>query len=186
MCDNRLGACGPVCMLAAVMVMTGCGTDTVIDQTSAPSDESVTPQEVLVRFRNFAESEAVDVEFYATNEPIEVLPDDLFRETNRVTASIGIAGTGIVTPRRTDSITLSMHRAPHAGDDRRELFGQRDRRGSRCRHHAVGPGRPAGTLRAAGHVRVHAGLRWLRNACEGGRLGRSPIRSLSCHVNLEQ
>lgn len=106
MCNNRLGAWVPVGAVAAAMLMAGCATEIPMGQTSTSSGESVAPEEVLVRFHNFSESEAVDVEFFATNDPLDMLPDDLFQEVNRVTASIGIAGTGIVTPRRADAVTL--------------------------------------------------------------------------------
>ena len=66
----------------------------------------VSPDEVLIRFRNLAPVDAVDVEFYATNEALEALPDDLFQDEHRVTASIGIAGTGIIQPFREDAITF--------------------------------------------------------------------------------
>jgi hypothetical protein len=94
-------------ILVAATVFSGCATQVVTDQTPTSLDASVTPDEVLVRFRNFAESEAVDVEFYATNNPLAVLPDDLFQEANRVTASIGVAGTSIVQPLRVDAITFT-------------------------------------------------------------------------------
>ena len=59
---------------------------------------------VTIRFRNLTVEEAVDVEFYASQNPMANLPDDLLVEENLVTASIGIAGTGIVQPLEEDVI----------------------------------------------------------------------------------
>lgn len=61
---------------------------------------------VTVRFRNSTLDEAVDVEFYVANELLANIPDDLFVSQNLFTASLGVAGTGIVTPLREDVITL--------------------------------------------------------------------------------
>lgn len=59
---------------------------------------------VIVRFKNFTLDEAVDVEFFATNLPLSNLPDDLFLDIYRFTASVGIAGTGFVEPLVQDRI----------------------------------------------------------------------------------
>lgn len=53
---------------------------------------------VTVHFRNFAETDAVDVEFYMTDQPLAVVPDDLFVDAFRLRAGIGVAGTGIIEP----------------------------------------------------------------------------------------
>ena len=106
MCNNRLEVRVPACMVAVAVTLAGCATEIEVGQTPPITVESVAPEEVLVRFRNFAESEAVNVEFYATNEPLETVPDDLFQEDYKVTNSIGVAGTGIVQPLRADAITF--------------------------------------------------------------------------------
>lgn len=64
------------------------------------------PDQVTLRFRNFAATEAVDVEFFAADVAPANLPEGLFVEEHRVTASLGVAGTGIVQPLREDVITL--------------------------------------------------------------------------------
>lgn len=61
---------------------------------------------VVVRFRNLTVREAVNVEFHATSEPLEVLPDNLFQSENLITASVGVAGTGIIQPQNYDIIEL--------------------------------------------------------------------------------
>ena len=94
-------------VLIAAAASAGCATQSATDQIPTSPDAPITPDEVLVRFRNYAESEAVDVEFYATNDPLAVVPDDLFQEANHFTTSIGVAGTGIVQPLRADAITFS-------------------------------------------------------------------------------
>ena len=90
--------------LAAAVV--GCSADMAAEPL--PPDDGIQPAEdtVTVRFRNLAVAEAVDVEFYATNEPLENLPDSLFVAENLVTANIEVAGTGIVQPSRQDTIEL--------------------------------------------------------------------------------
>ena len=106
MCSNMLEIRVPVYMVAVAITLAGCGTEVAVDQTPITALESVAPEEVLVQFRNYAEAEAVNVEFYATNEPLETVPEQLFHEANRVTNSIGVAGTGIVQPLRVDAITF--------------------------------------------------------------------------------
>lgn len=59
---------------------------------------------VAIRFRNLTADEAVDVEFHATNESLQDLPDDLFVAENLVTTSVGVAGTGIIQPWQQDAI----------------------------------------------------------------------------------
>lgn len=67
-----------------------------------PNDE-----QVLVRFANGTRSEAVDVQFFVSNSTLATLPDDLFaNETNRQTASIGIAGSSLIAPGKGDQIIL--------------------------------------------------------------------------------
>lgn len=71
---------------------------------SAPGIEETDQAVVRVRFLNLTSANAVDVEFYASNEPVATLPEDLFVPANRITASIGVAGTGILQPANQDAI----------------------------------------------------------------------------------
>lgn len=71
---------------------------------SAPGIDETDQALVRVRFLNLTSANAVDVEFYASNEPVATLPDDLFVPANRITASIGVAGTGILQPANQDTI----------------------------------------------------------------------------------
>lgn len=59
---------------------------------------------VTIRFLNGSNSEAVEVLFFATDAPLENLPDDLFVEQNQVQRSIGPAGQGFLEPRAGDEI----------------------------------------------------------------------------------
>ncbi len=61
---------------------------------------------MTVQFVNLTDSTAVDVQFFVSNEVIEPVRDNLFAEENLVTRSIGLAGSGIISPRATDSIPL--------------------------------------------------------------------------------
>ena len=72
--------------------------------TPASEGDDATADLVRIRFRNLTADEAVNVEFHVTQEPLENLPEDLFVEENLVTASIGIAGTGIIRPHKEDVI----------------------------------------------------------------------------------
>jgi len=98
--------------LVAILAVggTGCALDfPLVDPTTAPPDDPAQAAEppttvVTIRFRNLAVDEAVNVEFYATNDPLVALPDDLFVEANLVTVSIGIAGMGLLEPLSEDTL----------------------------------------------------------------------------------
>jgi len=99
-------------LLPAVVgvVLAGCALDmapedTVVELTDDPAAavEPATPI-VTIRFRNVAVNEAVNVEFYATNDPTVTLPDDLFVPENSITTSVGVAGTGLLQPLQDDTI----------------------------------------------------------------------------------
>ena len=97
-------------ILSAILVFTcGCTISVMPDAGPAPSGGGAVGGDgldatVTVRFRNLTTSDAVDVEFFATNEPVDNLPDDLFLDSNSVTASIGLAGSGLIGPGQEDEI----------------------------------------------------------------------------------
>lgn len=72
-------------------------------------DDPGTANKVTVRFINLTEDQAVDVEFYVEQEPIDNIPDDLFVAGNLITRSIGVAGSGLVPPRTADEISLDCN-----------------------------------------------------------------------------
>ena len=93
--------------LTSTVLVPGCGLDLIVGGgSSAEGSGAVRPNEVLVRFINRTLNEAVDVQFHATNEPLESLPDDLFVEENLLRRGIGLAGSGILGPRQGDQITF--------------------------------------------------------------------------------
>ena len=111
---NRLAIDLYIGLMSALATTTGCDVELGAGPP-APGDASAlgegdrdqpTADAVIVRFRNLTLSDAVNVEFYATNDPLETVPGDLFLPQNLVTASIGVAGTGIVQPRTEDAIAL--------------------------------------------------------------------------------
>ena len=116
----------------------GCSTNVPAEIAASPTPMTVAADQVLIRFRNLAPIDAVDVEFYATNESLEAVPDDLFQEEHRLTASIGIAGTGIIQPFHEDAITF-----PCTGD---LTVGTS---GGRFSHNETGEAAGAGTSRWA-------------------------------------
>ncbi len=94
-----------LCLTSIASLLLGCAVDlTEAIPRSTPDDEPADETVVRVRFWNLTGSEAVDVEFFATNQPLVHLPDDLFVAANRITASVGVAGTGIIQPVSQDTI----------------------------------------------------------------------------------
>ena len=86
------------------MLLAGCGLQL---PGSVPRETpELVPDTVLVQFWNLSPDLAVDVEFFVTSEPAPAIPNDLFLPANRITASIGVAGTGILEPGKEDSIEI--------------------------------------------------------------------------------
>ena len=98
------------CAVGLAMLCIGCsgdlffGLDSEIER--GLEDGPVTATEVLIRFRNFSPIDAVNVEFFATNETLGTVPDDLFVDDHRTNANIGVAGTGILEPAHSDAIVF--------------------------------------------------------------------------------
>lgn len=89
----------------SLIFFVGCGTQgTNSVPRETPGAEGPMQKTVTVDFWNLSTAEAVDVEFFAANEPLAMVPDDLLVPAHRVTASIGVAGTGILEPGNRDSI----------------------------------------------------------------------------------
>ncbi len=103
-----------VTLVAVTALFAGCGFELPeevllpeiqpTDNVAQSPDPSITT--VTIRFRNLAVTEAVNVEFFATNNPLTLIPDDLFVDENLVTSSIGVAGTGILEPLREDTLNF--------------------------------------------------------------------------------
>ncbi len=104
-----LGLLGTVALAVTWWLGTGCTVDYsgILDPPATgetPDDVVPAIQEVTVRFRNMT-SDVVNVQFYATNLPLEILPDDLFAdEANLVTIGIGLGGSGDLGPFVADQI----------------------------------------------------------------------------------
>jgi hypothetical protein len=82
----------------------GAGTGTASDNAAS---EPLPEAQVAVRFANTTLNEAVNVQFYASSNILEQVPDDLFADPeNLVTANLGVAGTGLIEPGEKDEITL--------------------------------------------------------------------------------
>ena len=102
----RVSGLGLLVALGA-MSAGGCSVAIWPDQgqsggTSPPSNDDQT--KVTLRFVNLAADVGVDLEFYATNEPLDAVPDDLFVEENLVTEGLGFLGSGTLGPEWEDSI----------------------------------------------------------------------------------
>ena len=92
-----------------ILLAAAAGCSLEIEDLFAPSAASperpeVSEDTVLVRFRNLTLTDAVNVEFYATNDGVIMLPDDLFVDEHLIAKNLGVAGTGLIQPRREDII----------------------------------------------------------------------------------
>ena len=104
---TRAGVLNTGIALVLAVAGVGCSLAPPLSETpDSDGDTAIGDEVVLVRFWNQSLEEAVDVQFYATNEPLDTLPDDLFVEDNRVTRSIGLAGRGIIEPGMVDAISF--------------------------------------------------------------------------------
>jgi len=78
-----------------------------LTDTNAPNETPNPDQVVTVQFRNLSPDQAVDVQFYLSDQPLDVVPDDLFQEARRVRTGIGVAGTGIIEPQNDDIVQFA-------------------------------------------------------------------------------
>ena len=89
----------------------GCGTLRVSDGDADGEEppaavEPPSLDSVRVEFRNLSTT-AVDTQFYTTEDPTALLPDDLLVPDNLRQSGIGVAGTGILGPFHIDQVELS-------------------------------------------------------------------------------
>lgn len=105
-CRKTCLACLASCVVGLATFFAGCSGDLLVefvpDPTPGGSIGPITTDEVLIRFRNFSQTDAVNVEFFVSNNALDTLPDDLFVDEHRTSANIGVAGTGILEPLRSD------------------------------------------------------------------------------------
>jgi len=87
-------------------LLVGCSVDFTAGRPGGPSLPENVEDVVVIQIRNFAVNEAVDVQFHATNDPVVVLPDELFVPENGLSSGIGVAGTGIIQPLDEDTINF--------------------------------------------------------------------------------
>lgn len=104
-------------LLPVGVALAGCtttaqpsGSPSTTNRNSSTTNPPATgDSEVRVRFRNETTA-VVETQFYATNEPVTAIPDDLFVPANLVTVTgdkgIGVAGRGLLTPGSSDSINF--------------------------------------------------------------------------------
>lgn len=97
--NSREPIAGLILLLAGTLV-SGCGQTPVVPDGGEPT----APDTVLVVFRNLSLTDAVQVNFYASSDPVTNLPDDLFVPANLNTTGVGVAGTGIVQPAQFDFV----------------------------------------------------------------------------------
>ena len=100
------------CVAGLATIFVGCSGDFLVDFVPDPDADPapgaslgpVTADEVLIRFRNFSQTDAVNVEFFLSNTPLGTLPADLLIDEYGTSASIGVAGTGILQPLHSDEV----------------------------------------------------------------------------------
>jgi hypothetical protein len=106
---NQLLAAGLA--ISLIVSLHGCSLDllglmTPLDDSQGQANVEVTEGFVQIRFRNLLVNEAVDVQFHVADTTLSNLPEDLFAAEHLMTASIGVAGTGIIQPQKLDIIEL--------------------------------------------------------------------------------
>lgn len=111
--------CIQLMVLAGMLGTPGCSID-VTPGLPVPNDNGEpgdTEDKIVVSFTNLAEEEAVDVEFYLTEATLEIFPDDLFVDENRVRGDrliedqgIGMANLATISPGEVEVLTLSCDR----------------------------------------------------------------------------
>ncbi len=124
MIGSRLSCVATVAVLCGLMLaVPGCPFTNLGNQNQGDQNQTVfgtymavsaTPPassgKIRVVFRNLAINYAVDVQFYATGNPVVDPDTDLFVEPNRVLGPaedpIGWAGTGLIPAGNEDSIEL--------------------------------------------------------------------------------
>ena len=90
----------------SIMLVTACSvTIEPIPRNDNGGSQDPPPEFVTIRFVNASPDQALQVEFYATNEPLEAIPEDLFADDiYLVLESIGVAGSGLLEPGDQDEI----------------------------------------------------------------------------------
>jgi hypothetical protein len=112
-------------VFAGVLFSAGCSLDVGVGGGGSSGDndnDNGTPTSsndaIIVVFRNLADDEAVDVEFYFAEGPLENVPEDLFLDENRVRDGrviqehdgIGLINSAILAPHEVDGFELSCDR----------------------------------------------------------------------------
>lgn len=101
-------------LLIVLSLLAAAGDEGCVQITVGPPDEEqqqdpteeIPASMVQIRFGNFSEETAVDVQFYAATVALEDPAVGLFTEEYRVTQDIGFAGTGLLEPQSQDDILL--------------------------------------------------------------------------------
>lgn len=102
------GVAGGSAAAAIVVLVAATGCELALPDESAPPGDVGRPVEqiVTIAFRNLATTDAVNVEFHTTTDPAATPPQDLFVDANKITANVGVAGTGLLIPGATDVLEV--------------------------------------------------------------------------------
>ncbi len=95
--------------LFGIILIASGGCELAIPDETTPDSEIGRPAEqfVTIAFRNLSTVNTVDVEFHAVTSVEVSLPEGLFTDENRVSESLGVAGTGLLIPGATDILEIS-------------------------------------------------------------------------------
>ncbi len=92
------------CGLVGLVSILGCGNN--FNNAEKPLQDEPPPRMVTIQFANLSTTEAVNVDFYLSYERMEFMPNGLFVSGNFFTEGVGVAGTGVIEPRSSDSIEI--------------------------------------------------------------------------------
>jgi len=95
-----------LCLSPILTALAGCGLDIAGSILVSPTGNGPDPDTVTIVFRNQTVTDAVDVQFFASNAILLNVTQELFVDANKVVSSIGVAGTGIIQPGDADVISL--------------------------------------------------------------------------------
>jgi hypothetical protein len=104
----RLAIAGTAALAGCAARFEAPGSESTANRNSPVTNPPATDDSMVrVRFRNETTA-VVETQFYATNESVATIPDDLFVPANLVTVTedggIGVAGSGLLPPGTSDAI----------------------------------------------------------------------------------
>lgn len=91
-------------ILIGSVSLWGCGTN--FNNAGKTLQDEPPKRFVTINFANVSDTEAVNVDFYVSYDRLDAMPGALFVAGHYYTEGVGVAGTGVVEPRSTDTIVM--------------------------------------------------------------------------------